>query len=308
MSHAPATFFIFSVMMVLRKLNFSCCGNYAKCSNSMKTRKISLTRKMNTCICAVVLSSFSPISTAAFLSSRSFRLKSTSYLTRVPSPAFSPQRRHVSSHFGTNWNNDEKKNKTFISNIIDKAKEVGSKYLPAVFGQPSEQQRKKALVRKEIDETVGALFQNTPFGAVGKAIVRPLLKTMATAFEEQAESVQQVIDQATTSIMRDERLTRKLTGGRGTVQTAAPFSQSSSTASINGRQTSEIGASFEVFGQGSSGVATVLASNGAITSLYVIIDGVRYNVDLSQRSGGSAANLQGYSSDNIIDAEFVEKK
>jgi hypothetical protein len=293
--------------MILRMLNYD---NHSKYSNFIKIRKLSLFRKMNTCFFAAALSSSFPSSVAAFHSTCNFRRKPASYLTRVPTPVFAPlyKRRYASSHFGTNWNNNEKKKKTFLSNIFDKAKEVGSKYLPAVFGQPSEQQRKKALVRREIDESVGALFQNTPFGAVGKAIVRPLLQTMATAFEEQAQSVQQIIDQAKGLIVQDERLTRKLTGGRGTVQTAAPFSQSSSSAYINGRQTSEIGASFEVFGQGSSGVATVLANNGAIKSLYVIIDGVRYNVDLTQRSSRSTANLQGDSSDNIIDAEFVEKK
>jgi hypothetical protein len=46
--------------------------------------------------------------------------------------------------------------------------------------------------------------------AVGKAIIRPLLQTMATAFEEQAQSVQKVIDQATALVVQDERLTRKL--------------------------------------------------------------------------------------------------
>lgn len=303
--------------MLIRKLHVA-CSDQLKCSEFMCIKgmvKFSHLKKIPTFICCAAFSSSSPAAVAAFDVAchprRNFLVKSKCYRTQFTTPvvgAPSWERRKFSSLFGRNWNTDGEKKGTFLSNLLDKAKEVGSKYLPAVFGQPSKQQRKKEIVRREIDETVGALFQNTPFGTVGKAIIRPLLQTMASTFEEQAESVQQVVDQAKAFILRDDRLTRRLTGGDGAIQTTSPFSQSSSTTSINGRRTSEIGVSFQVFGRGASGVATVLARNGAITSLYVVIDGVKYNVDPSTLPSSSVSDGLGNINDNIIDAEFVEKK
>jgi hypothetical protein len=102
-----------------------------------------------------------------------------------------------------------------------------------------------------------------------------------------------------------------LTGGDGAVQVRAPSSQTTSTTSINGRQTSEVGAFFLVSGRLASGLATVQASNGVITSLQVTIDGVEFNVSPSSYSSSGASRLgkNPTSSENkIIDAEFVEKK
>ena len=270
----------------------------------------------STFICVASVCSSSP-AVAAFGGNPSWRaVNPDQFRVRTPSTVDSnyhclSARRHSTSRFGSNWNDNGEKDGNFLSKIVDKARAVGSKYLPAIFGPPSKEQRRKELVRREVDETVGALFKNTPFGMVGSAIVKPLLQNMAETFSEQAESVQQIIDKAKAAILQDERLLRRLTGGDGAVQVSAPTSQTSSTTIINGRQTSEVGAFFLVSGRLASGLATVQASNGVITSLQVTIDGIDFNVSPSSYSSSGASGLGKNPTSNenkIIDAEFVEKK
>jgi len=247
-----------------------------------------------------------------------------SYLTQSSSRS-SSSTRHFASLFDNRNRNKKDDEGNFIAKAIGKAKEVGSKYLPAIFGPPSKEtqremriEKQKREARKEVDETVGALFKDAPLGMrmVGK-LMKPLISTVAQIFSEQTQSIQEVLDDAESYILNDAIVSQTL-GGRP-IRVSAPFSQSSSTTIINGRQTSQIQASFQVVGQRTTGIATLVAANGDIRSLQIDIGGRMYNVNTSgvtastdsSSSYGPTSKLgknTNINRDDVIDAEFVEKK
>ena len=157
---------------------------------------------------------------------------------------------------------------------------------------------------------------------------------MAQAMEEQQQQLTNVIQDARNLIVQDPAAVQLL--GEPVEMGSTPFSQSSSTMSVNGETRSNVQASLEVMGGRASGVVTVSSVNGKIESLMLNVGGRNIAVDVTKSAGsgtgtgtdasytvtGSSFDSASSSSsssggigknrnvkdDDIIDAEFVEKK
>ena len=165
---------------------------------------------------------------------------------------------------------------------------------------------------------------------------------MAQAMEEQQQQLTNVIQDARNLIVQDPAAVQLL--GEPVEMGSTPFSQSSSTMSVNGETRSNVQASLEVRGGRASGVVTVSSVNGKIESLMLNVGGRNIAVDVTKSAGsgtgtgagtgtgtgtdasytvtGSSFDSASSSSsssggigknrnvkdDDIIDAEFVEKK
>ena len=243
------------------------------------------------------------------------------HLQPVFSPLPSAPQQISTRQYGSMFDNKNtnKHEKNFLEKAVDKIKETGSKYLPALFGPPSpEQERKMAIERrrKEATEEISALFKDAPMGIrmLAKAI-SPLVSSMASAFEEQSASVADVLLKAQDLADQDAALRARF---GGSVVLGTPIGQSSSTSNINGRVTSQVQLQLPVSGPGGSGTASISAVNGDIQEFlvnlygqyyYVNLDSTKYNrkdpevlVSPTTRLGKNAKVS------NVIDAEFVEKK
>merc|ERR1719437_140076 len=168
-----------------------------------------------------------------------------------------------------------------------------------------------------LSNNMNTLLKDAPLGIrmMGK-LVAPLVSSMAETFREQSEIIGDVLYEAEELILGDDTA-RSVLGG--TINVGAPFSQSSSSSSINGVTTAKIQASFPVQGEYSSGVATVVASSGGsgkpdIESLVLEVMGRRYSIGLIKSAGGdvysgqaSVVGKKKVRKGDIIDAEFVEK-
>jgi len=159
---------------------------------------------------------------------------------------------------------------------------------------------------------------------------------MAQAMEEQQQQLTNVIQDARNLIVQDPAAVQLL--GEPVEMGSTPFSQSSSTMSVNGETRSNVQASLEVRGGRTSGVVTISSVNGKIESLMLNVEGRNIAVDVTKSAGsgtgagtgtdasytvtGSSFDSASSSSsssggigknrnvkdDDIIDAEFVEKK
>lgn len=149
-----------------------------------------------------------------------------------------------------------------------------------------------------------------PVRMMGK-LVTPIISSLAESMGEQVRQVEDLMDEARGMLMRDARVVDLL--GEPIEVAAAPFQQSSSSMNINGKMTTKVQASFQVEGSRSSGVATMSASGGDkanIESLTLNASGRVINVDVNASAGPYVYSTKSSSSgsDDIIDAEFVEKK
>lgn len=186
------------------------------------------------------------------------------------------------------------------------------------------------------------IFKDAPLGVrmMGKMIkplVGNLVGNLAQAMEDQNRAIEDLMNDAKYYIAADSNAMRSLgLDSDGTIEVSAPFSQSSSTVSINGKTESRIQASFQVISTSSrgmgGGVATMSAVNGSIDSLYLNVNGRNVLIDTT-KSAGSSASYDSSSGqtivddfdwkakkasdgigknhnrkDDVIDAEFVDKK
>ena len=187
----------------------------------------------------------------------------------------------------------------------------------------SEDEKKKKNSKAEIVERrrrdepkIGGLMNQIlkdaplPVRMMGK-LVTPIISSLAESMGEQVRQVEDLMDEARGMLMRDARVVDLL--GEPIEVAAAPFQQSSSSMNINGKMTTKVQASFQVEGSRSSGVATMSASGGDkanIESLTLNASGRVINVDVNASAGPYVYSTKSSSSgsDDIIDAEFVEKK
>jgi hypothetical protein len=204
--------------------------------------------------------------------------------------------------FSKNNEDDDWSNlKRSAGNLVKKGAEKLKSILP--FGK-TEEEKQAAIIKKEQKEALNSLFKDMPFPIrmAGKMIA-PLLSKVGEEFAEQSRAAQGVLDEARVRLVNDDALRQKL---GEPLQVGSPFSQSSSSMSINGKSTTKVQASFQVIGPYGSGVATMDSSNGEINSLVVNVNGVDMSI------GASSRNMFGSSSSeknaDIIEAEIIEKK
>jgi Cytochrome oxidase complex assembly protein 1 len=205
--------------------------------------------------------------------------------------------------------------------FLEKVGSAVKSILPASWFQ-SEQEKRAALERRRVkDEISGGLtdlLKDAPLpirmvGSLVKPLISSAMSSLAETMAEQQESVSSLMSTAQLCLDSDERVAQLLGSGGG-LQVSNPFSQSSSTSSINGQTTSRVDLAFEVYGAVQSGVVRLSASNGKITQLTLqaangrVVE-VRTSPSSFSRSRSRVlGNDDDDSSSNIIEAEIIEKK
>ena len=208
--------------------------------------------------------------------------------------------------------NDEKEG--FLSKIANKAKSV----LPFL---KSEKEAKAAIERKQVKNEVkggiDTMLKDAPLGVrmMGKMIapiIGSVASNLAEAAAEQGRQMEELLNEAQTLIMLDDQAVQLL---GEPIQVGSPFSQSSSTTTINGNTTKNIQASFQVGGSYGSGIATMVANEAGISNLTLQAGGRSFGINTNtigrSVNSGRSENLgrnTNFGKDDIIDAEFVEKK
>ena len=178
------------------------------------------------------------------------------------------------------------------------------------FGGKSEEEKAAIQRKKEIKGGIDTMLKDMPLPVrlMGK-MVAPLLSRAAEGIAEQTRQAADVLEDARLRLAGDEGVTREL---GEPVQCAPPFSQSSSTMSVNGRASARVRAQFQVAGPRGGGIATVESVDGEITTLTLDAGGRR--IDVGASSSGTSGNSgrgrpgRGMKDDNIIEAEIIEKR
>lgn len=194
--------------------------------------------------------------------------------------------------------------KRSAGNLVKKGAEKIKSILP--FGK-TEEEKQAAMIKREQKEALNSMMKDLPFPIrmAGKMIA-PLLSNVAQELAQQSKAAQGVLEEARVRLVNDDALISEL---GEPLQVGQPFSQSSSSMSINGKSTTKVQASFQVAGPYGSGVATMDSSNNEITSLIVNVNG--RSMSIRSRSGNafrrsSAGNRA--KDDDVIEAEIIEKK
>mmetsp|Transcript_7455 Transcript_7455/g.9488 ORF Transcript_7455/g.9488 Transcript_7455/m.9488 type:complete len:304 (-) Transcript_7455:1259-2170(-) len=213
-------------------------------------------------------------------------------------------------------NNRDDDDESILSKTKNKLKSIVPSFL-----KPKSSLTVKEKAKDEVSSSIDKMLKDAPLGLrmMGK-IISPIISSvagnLAQTMEEQSRQMSDVLDDAKRYIVLDENAIKEL---GEPIEVGSPFSQSSRSMSVNGRTQSSINASFEVRGCRSGGVATVDSSDGKISSLFLNINGRTLSIDVTGSpkttvSGGSSKRSSGLGKnritddDNIIDAEFVEKK
>ncbi len=282
-----------------------------------------------------LVSSFSPVNVSAFqqqpfsthpihrsFDSRQYEPARPSILsptTSATSPytltsyryAYKNEKRQTQTRlFGTN-------DKSFFGKVGDTVRSM----LP--FGSKKGELTKKEQAKQDVSSSIDTVLKDAPLGVrmMGK-LIKPLVSSVAgniaQAMEEQSRQMSDLLGDARGLIVQDSRALDNL---GEPIEMGSPFSQSSSTMSVNGKTRSSIQASFEVRGSRGSGVATMTATDGQIDQLSLNVNGRNLSIDTSPSSsswssasvaseGGSSRGIGQNSrkNDDIIDAEFVDKK
>ncbi len=219
-----------------------------------------------------------------------------------------------------NHNDENKKN-----SIKDKIK----KFIPSFLKPKSmltKREQTKQETKQNISSSIDTVLKDAPLGIrmMGK-MISPILSSvagnLAEAMEEQSRQMEDMLNDARMYIVSDRDAVNAL---GEPVEVGSPFSQSSSSMNVNGRTSSRINASFEVRGSRSGGVATMDATDGKLSRLILNVNGRNINIGLttsasvsgttssgsrsSSKSSSGIGKNRGFSEDDIIDAEFVEKK
>jgi hypothetical protein len=196
-------------------------------------------------------------------------------------------------------------------------KKVAKTFLPKSWFQ-TDQEKKAELARQQVKDNVKGgiqeMFKDAPLPVrIMGSMISPLLSRVASdlseSMAEQQRSVESVIDDARAFIIGDDVALQAL---GEPIQVGTPFSQSSSTTSINGQKTTNIAIAFPVQGSRSSGVAQAQANQNGIVQLVLQVDGRQVHVSLNKRGSHVGKNhilRKSYEGDddNIIEAEIIEK-
>lgn len=188
----------------------------------------------------------------------------------------------------------------------------------------------KEQTKQDVSSSIDTIFKDAPLGVrmMGK-MIKPIISSiagnLAETMAEQSRQMKDILDDARGLIVQDNQAIQLL---GEPIEIGSPFSQSSSTMSVNGQTRSNIQASFEVRGGRASGIVTIVACDGQINSLDMNIAGRNIVIDTTRRAGSSSTfaddtmwesakssspdglgkNRQQGKPQDIIDVEFVDKK
>uniref|UniRef100_A0A7S1DCZ1 Uncharacterized protein n=1 Tax=Cyclophora tenuis TaxID=216820 RepID=A0A7S1DCZ1_CYCTE len=217
-------------------------------------------------------------------------------------------------------NNKNNDNKGLFGGIGKVVKGV----LPKSWTQTKEERKvelQRRERREEMSSNIQSLLRDAPFpvrmmGSMISPLVSGMVSSLAETMSAQQQQMDQLLDDAKSYLLGDPIAVEQL-GTPIVVQT--PFSQSSSTSSINGNTTTQIQASFAVQGSRQQGIVTMTANEAGIQQLMLQVGGRNISVQLSRKgssstsdtfrsSGTTSLGKNRINKDDIIDAEFVEKK
>jgi hypothetical protein len=193
-------------------------------------------------------------------------------------------------------------------------KKGAKKLLPASWFQ-SEEDKTTAIERKRVQNefqgSIKELLKDAPLPVkmVGRMIAPLLTNVMsglAETMAEQQKEIDEVLSDAKSYLLADPAVAKLV--GDGPIQVGTPFSQSSSSSSINGVSTTRVELAFPVQGSTQSGVAKATSANGSLQKLVLQAGDRTISVSLSSKTPRpSAFRKASRGSDDIIEAEIIEK-
>lgn len=255
------------------------------------------------CAAAAALSNVRSVSGYAyFVSTSSLSNAKVNHIHRIATP------------FSSRLYSSKKNGEFDDESLIDKMKS----YIP--FSEAKTKRKKSQLARKkasnDISSGIDTMLKDAPMavrlmGKLVSPIIRKVAGTMAEAMEEQSRQLESCLDDARNLIVKDvavRELGEPITVGR-------PFNQSSSSMSVNGQTQSSLQVQFEVQGSIGSGIATMSARDGKISSLNLLVNGGNYSIDVNGGGKGSQTwssspglgKNKNIDSNDIIDVEFTDK-
>ena len=180
----------------------------------------------------------------------------------------------------------------------------------------SDEEKQKLQRRQEMkDQVTGGLdqvFKDAPLpikmmGKVVGPLMGNLMSTLAETVADQQRTMEALLEEAQGYLIADPVVVDTL--GEG-IRLGTPFSQSSSTTSINGKTQSRVELALPVSGNRASGVAKLLATQDGISQILVEAGGRAINVSLtfSQRGPGFSSFSSPSNNDNVIEAQIIDKK
>lgn len=193
-------------------------------------------------------------------------------------------------------------------------KSAAKSVLPASWFQ-SEEEKKAAIERKKVQEEISGgldqMLKDAPlpirmFGKMVGPLMSNMMSGLAETMAEQQQSVDAIMKQARGYIENDPQVK----GALGEpVSVSAPFSQSSSSSSINGRTSTRVRLAFQVSGTIGTGIAQLEADETGIRSIEVQTNMQRsIGVNLSSGRGNKFTSGTSWDDGDIIEAEIVDKK
>lgn len=218
------------------------------------------------------------------------------------------------------YSSNNEDNGGFFGGLAKAAKSI----LPKSWTQTEKERQielKTKQAAKEIKGGIDMMLKDAPLpirmmGKMVAPILSSVMSTVASEIGEQQRQVQDFMDEAQACMVADPDVRQAL---GEPIQVEPPFSQMSSSMSINGKSTSSVDASFYVIGSRARGTAQMTATEGRIARLVVNINGRQmqvsltpnkwsnYTVDVDMASSSSLGKNR-INQNDIIDVEFVEKK
>jgi hypothetical protein len=214
--------------------------------------------------------------------------------------------------YGNRNSNDRNNNDGgFLSTITNAAKSAAKSILPSSWFQ-SEKEKQAAMERKRVQKEVSGgikeVLKDAPLPirmmcSMFGPLVSSAMSTMAESLAEQQSVAEDYLSQARQFLQSDESVARLL---GDSIQVGTPFSQSSSSSSINGRTSTRIELGFPVQGSRMSGTAQLSATEKGIQRIILQAQGRQIDVNLSSTPYDKLKGSR-RGSDDIIEAEIIEK-
>ena len=229
-------------------------------------------------------------------------------------------------YMSNRWSGDDQKKSGdggFLSTLKNAAKAI----LPSSWFSSSkplskeEEQRARMIERqremkKDVSGGLTELFKGAPLpirmlGGLMTPLMSNALSSLAQVAQEQQSTVNDILQQATTCIQNDETALQVL--GQDLQVSSTPFSQSTSSSSVNGQTTQRIELAIQVYGSLDTGVATISANEQGLQAIRIqtnrsgrllqVSTTAKTRSGTTSRFGGRGSS----SDDNIIEAEIIEK-
>lgn len=242
--------------------------------------------------------------------------------------SINPQQQTRLFHSNSLNNNYNNNNDNDDSTIVGQIKNVAKRFLPAKWFQ-SEEERQQMIrqqqVQKEINSSIQQIVKDAPLPIrMLSSMISPMFGSMMSSLAETVSSQQDLVDAVYNNaiqVLQNDPSIRNEFGNNPSI--GRPFSQSSSSSSINGISSSRVELAFPISGQYNTGVCRLVAKSGTssnnnknppmmIDLLQVQLNSNGRVIDVNpvvvvgQRASGQYDKSY-YNDNNIIDAEIIEK-